>query len=85
MIEQIKFDIDSVLEFGNTVDEIVLSHVDYREAFGELGEGQTLQTILGYPATVTPNRISYIIFTDQDGERRHKNIGSSSPSHISCE
>jgi len=82
MITQILSDIEHLKSLGNTVNHIVLAHLDYNEAFNELGVGEMFQSVLGYQTTVTSNKISYVLFTDTEGLQHHLNIGHSKPEQV---
>jgi len=85
MIAQILSDIEHLKSLGNTINHIVLAHLDYNEAFEELKTGESFQDILGYQTTVTSNNQSYILFTCEEGEQHHFHIGYSKPEQVGCE
>lgn len=85
MIPEIKLDIDQCEANNNRIDEIVLSAADYKVCFNELPENTTLHNEFCYPTTISKTGHSYIIFTDEYGERHHTEIGGSKPFNVPCE
>lgn len=85
MIDEIKLDLMACEGNGNTIEQIVLSHPDYKVAFAEIKEGETLHSVFGYPTTITPNGRSYIIAISEDNEKFHIEIGGSKPFNVTCE
>jgi hypothetical protein len=86
MIEEIKLELLKCKVNGNTINQIVLSQIDYKDAFAELKPNQTLQLEFGYPTTITHKGQSYILFTDnENSEQHHIDIGHSKPFHVGCE